>query len=159
MQAKIIGIALVLLTLNPIIAFSLPSRINPPGEKMILFDPRTHAWGAYTPDGSLIRSGLASGGKNWCPDIGRSCRTKSGAYRIFALGDSSCVSARFPIPKGGAPMPYCMYFNGNQALHGSPNVVKGNISHGCVRMRTADAQWLRYNFIDGVGTLVVVKSY
>ena len=137
----------------------LPVNIAPPGEKLILVDPRLHAWGAYSAGGSLVRWGLASAGANWCPDIKKPCRTKTGAYRIFALGDSDCISARFPIPTGGAPMPYCMYFNGNQALHGSPAVVRGNISHGCVRMHVSDAYWLRYDFIDGTGTLVVIRPY
>jgi hypothetical protein len=145
---------------------SLPPFISPPGEKMILVDPRIHAWGAYTADGTLVRSGLASAGKNWCPDIKRPCRTQTGTFRIYYLGDSSCISTRFPIPNGGAPMPYCMYFNGNQALHGSYELGYANLSHGCVRMRVSDAKWLRYQFIDQPndsnnysGTLVVIQPY
>ena len=45
-------------------------------------------------------------------------------------------------------MGYCMYFNQAQALHASPNVVRGNISHGCVRLRYSDAKWLRYHFAE-----------
>jgi lipoprotein-anchoring transpeptidase ErfK/SrfK len=64
------------------------------------------------------------------------------------------------MPHGGAPMPYCMFFNRNQALHGSPDheVVDGNISHGCVRMHVPEAEWLRYNFVH-VGTKVIVRPY
>jgi lipoprotein-anchoring transpeptidase ErfK/SrfK len=53
-----------------------------------------------------------------------------------------------------------MYFSGGEALHGSPDntLVEDNISHGCVRLRIADAEWLRYNFVS-VGTKVVVKPY
>lgn len=145
---------------------SLSNRIQARGEKVIVVDPRSHQWGAYDERGYLVRSGLASAGSNWCSDIKRPCRTHTGMYRIYTAGDSDCISTRFPLPHGGAPMPYCMYFNGNQALHGSPNVVHGNISHGCVRMRTPDARWLRYNFIEGPnfsnhyrGTLVWIKSY
>ena len=145
-----------------------PSAIDPPGEKVIVVSPRYHVWGAYYADGTLARTGLATAGAKWCRDTKAPCRTKTGSYRIYSLGDSDCISTRFPLPHGGAPMPYCMYFNGNQALHGSPSrsVVRGNISHGCVRLRIADAQWLRYHFAEGPGyrngyrgTRVVILPY
>ena len=138
----------------------LPSHINSNGEKVVLVDPNVHAWGAYASNGDLTRAGLASAGANWCPDLGRPCHTHPGTYRVNSLGSPNCVSSMFPIPRGGAPMPYCMYFDRNQALHGSPEgeVVEGNVSHGCVRMHVTDAEWLRYNFVN-VGTKVIVKSY
>lgn len=141
-------------------AARLPQYITSPGEKVIMVSPRMHAWGAYGPDGRLIRGGLASAGSNWCPDLGRACHTHPGTYRIMSLGSPGCKSSIFPIPRGGAPMPYCMYFNHGQALHGSPDpeVVDGNVSHGCVRMHVQDAAWLRYNFAT-VGTKVIINSY
>lgn len=128
-------------------------------EKTVVVDPRVHVWGAYQ-NGELVKSGIASAGSNWCGDLGRPCRTKVGSFRIYSLGSPSCKSHKFPIPRGGAPMPYCMYFSGGQALHGVPDyeVGEGNYSHGCVRMRVGDAEWLRYNFAN-VGTRVVVKPY
>ncbi|HVE43830.1 MAG TPA: L,D-transpeptidase [Gammaproteobacteria bacterium] len=135
----------------------LPTSIEA-GERTVLVDPNRHAWGAYDASGRLVNSGLASAGSDWCPDLNRPCHTQAGSFRVTQLGGAECYSTRFPIPTGGAPMPYCMYFNGNQALHGSPNVVAGNISHGCVRMHTSDAEWLRYNFVN-VGTKVVVMPY
>lgn len=71
------------------------------------------------------------------------CRTKSGSFRIHSLGSSSCVSSKYPVGKGGAPMLYCMLFNGMQGLHGSHEVVKGNISHTCVHLHMDDAGWIR----------------
>ena len=63
-------------------------------------------------------------------------------------------------------MPYCMFFNGGQALHGSSDIQFDNISHGCIRLHVDDAKWLRYQFVEapGVannyrGTKVVIKSY
>ncbi len=138
--------------------FALPSQINPPGEKMVLVDPREHRWGAYDAYGRLVRSGVASAGSDWCKDLGRECHTWTGSFRIRSLGSKSCASPSFPLPKGGAPMPYCMYFNPYQALHGSYEVRDANISHGCVRLHVADAAWLRYNFVN-VGTLVVIEPY
>lgn len=147
----------------------LASSIPAPGEKVIIVDPRSHAWGAYTAEGSLAQSGLATCGGDYCPDLGRPCRTKTGSFRIFSKGNADCISHKFPLrTHGGAPMPYCMFFNGGQALHGDSDreVVYGNISHGCVRMHTGDAAWLSENFVEGPnksngyrGTKVVVQSY
>lgn len=136
----------------------MPSKIEATGEKTIIVNPRVHAWGAYTASGELLRSGTATSGGNYCPDIRRSCHTRSGSFRIYSLGSASCKSHKYPLPRGGAPMPYCMFFNGGQGLHGSYNVVKGNVSHGCVRLHVADAAWLRFNFAN-IGTKVVVKPY
>jgi len=145
---------------------SMPSYITPPGEKVIIVDPRAHAFGAYSANGKLLKSGMATAGNSWCPDIGRSCRTKSGSFRIYSLGGPGCKSSKYPLPRGGAKMPYCMFFNGGQGIHGSYEVVYGNVSHGCVRVHVGNAQWLRYNFVDGPsfsngyrGTRVIVKSY
>src|SRR3990167_10676280 len=43
-----------------------PLQIEPPEEKLVVFDPKLHAWGAYEADGALVRWGPATGGKNWC---------------------------------------------------------------------------------------------
>jgi lipoprotein-anchoring transpeptidase ErfK/SrfK len=147
-----------MLIFTPSIVLAMPAYINPPGERMVLVSPREHAWGAYDSDGRLVKSGLASAGADWCPDVGRPCRTWEGSFRVQKMGGRGCTSPSFPIPRGGAPMPYCMYFNPYQALHGSYDVRHANISHGCVRMRVADAYWLQKNFV-GIGTLVVIQSY
>lgn len=136
----------------------LPQEIEGYGEKVILVNPKVHAWGAYTAEGKLIRAGLASAGAKWCSDINRACRTKVGVFRIFSLGDRDCISTRYPFGKGGAPMPYCMYFNNNQGIHGSNELAEGNISHGCVRVGVNDAKWIRYNFAN-IGTKIVILSY
>jgi lipoprotein-anchoring transpeptidase ErfK/SrfK len=144
--------------LLPFSIFAMPGQIDPPGEKVIIVDPIEHQWGAYTSGGVLIRSGLAAAGADYCPDMGQECHTQTGSFRIRSLGGSNCVSPSFPIPRGGAPMPYCMYFNDLQALHGSYELAHANISHGCVRLRVSDARWLRYNFAQ-IGTFVIIKSY
>lgn len=144
----------------PNYAERLPSHLNTNGQKEVLVDPKLHVWGAYSADGDLLKAGLATAGSSWCPDIGRPCRTKVGIFHINSLGSAGCKSTIYPIPKGGAPMPYCMFFNKNQGLHGAPesHLAEANLSHGCVRMRVNDAEWLRYNFAT-VGTKVVVKPY
>lgn len=144
-------------------------RLDAPGEKVIIVDPRSHRFAAYEADGTLVRSGTATAGSNYCRDLHRPCHTRTGTFRIFSLGDRSCKSHKFPLrTHGGAPMPYCMYFSHGQALHGSPEgeVVNGNISHGCVRLHVWDAEWLRFNFVEGPGpennyrgTKVIIKPY
>lgn len=129
-----------------------------PQERMIVVDPRRHTWKAYSASGKVLRSGMATAGSRWCSDIGRPCRTKSGTFRIHSLGSASCKSSKYPVGRGGAPMPYCMFFNGGQGLHGSYQVVAGNVSHGCVRLHVHDARWIRYNFA-GIGTKVIIKPY
>ena len=144
---------------EPDYASRMPSH-RQPGEKVIVINPNVHAWAAYGADGRLIRAGLATAGNRWCPDIHRACKTKPGTFRVQTLGNAYCRSTIYPLPRGGAPMPYCMFFDKNQGMHGSPasKVVEGNISHGCVRMHISDAEWLRYNFVT-IGTKVIVLPY
>ncbi len=144
----------------------IPQYVASHHEKIIMVDPNAHAWGAYNAQGKLIRWGIATTGANWCRDIQQSCRTSSGSYRVYSLGSASCVSSKFPYPGGGAAMPYCMYFNGGAAIHGSDDVEFANASHGCVRVHVEDAKWLRYQFVEGPsvsnqyrGTKIVIKSY
>lgn len=144
----------------PLAANAMPEHISPPGEKVIIVNPRSHEFGAYSAAGTLLRSGTATAGAGYCPDIHRGCRTKVGTFRIYSLGSSGCRSSKFPVPHGGAPMPYCMFFNGGQGIHGSPagKVVRDNVSHGCVRVHIDDAEWIRFNFAT-YGTKVIIKPY
>jgi len=144
-----------------------PQNISSTGEKTIVFDPNELAWGAYDADGTLLRWGPASGGADYCRDIDDACQTHEGTFRIYSVGSSDCYSKKFPLPDGGAPMPYCMYFVNGQAFHGEPRGLPGfNASHGCVRMYVNDAEWLRYSFVEGPysgnqfrGTKVIVNAY
>jgi len=137
----------------------IPDRITT-NESVVVVDPRVHVWGAYSANGDLEKAGIASAGSDYCRDLGRRCHTRVGTFRVFSLGGPGCISHIFPIPRGGAPMPYCMYFNTGQALHGVPDyeVGEGNFSHGCVRLRVIDAEWLRYNFVH-IGTKVIIQPY
>lgn len=129
-------------------------------EKTVVVNPAAHAWGAYDQQGNLVHGGIVTAGGNYCPDVGRPCRTNVGSFRVYSVGSPDCVSKVYPKPKGGGLMPYCMFFSGGQALHGSLDnaLVEGNVSHGCVRMSIPDAEWLRYNFVN-VGTKVIVQPY
>lgn len=131
---------------------------NYASNKTFVFNPRSLSWKAISSNGKVIRTGRASGGKSYCPDIKRSCRTPTGSYHVIGKRGSSCRSSRYPVGKGGAPMPYCMFFSQYYAIHGSPDVPNRNASHGCIRVPPSDARWLSHNFID-IGTKVVVKPY
>lgn len=144
----------------------LPIELNTQHEKAIYVDPIHHFWGAYGANGRLVRWGIATTGADFCRDDQASCRTRVGTFRIYSLGNEHCVSSKYPSPTGGAPMPYCMYFVNGQAIHGSNDVESSNASHGCVRVHTSDAQWLRYHFVEAPtksnhyeGTRVIIGSY
>ena len=123
-----------------------------------VFSPHTLKWKAINSNGKVVRTGRGSGGRSYCKDIKRSCRTPSGTYSIISKRGANCRSSRYPLGKGGAPMPYCMFFSKHYAIHGSPDVPNYNASHGCVRVKPNDARWLHKNFIH-IGTKVIIKSY
>lgn len=140
-----------------------PQQINE-REKQIIVDQDKLAWGAYDAEGQLVNWGPISSGQDKCSDSARSCRTLTGIFRVFSKEDSRCKSDVYPIGKGGAKMPYCMYFHKGFALHGADDVPGYRASHGCVRMFTSDALWLNQSFVDVgnekneyMGTKVVVR--
>ncbi len=136
-----------------------PATIASPGRKTIIVDPKKLAFGAYDSNGNLVHWGPVSAGKNYCPDLKRRCHTITGTYTIYTKQGAGCKSKKFPIGKGGAPMPYCMFFHGGYALHGSPNVPGYNASHGCVRLVTEDAKWLNTQFVNVGSTKVIIRPY
>jgi hypothetical protein len=128
------------------------------GKKLIVVDPAKYAWGAYDENGQLVKWGPAAGGKDYCPDTGSDCRTKTGEFTVYLEGTKHCKSSKFPLPDGGAPMPYCMFFHGGYAIHASSDVPGYHASHGCVRVYLEDARWLNQEFVQP-GTKVIVHEY
>jgi len=124
-------------------------QINASGRKLILVSLEQLAWGAYDEQGVLQNWGPVSGARGYCPDIGQGCHTPHGYFTIYEKEGPGCVSSKFPVGEGGAPMPYCMFFHGGFALHGSYEVPGYNASHGCVRMYPDDAKWLNQEFTEG----------
>lgn len=158
----LLGVTICGLSLITIISHASPSTIQQPMivayRDTFVFNPRTHSWAAINQQGKVIRSGRASGGRNYCPDIHRSCRTPTGSYTIVSKGGPDCRSSRYPVGRGGAEMPYCMFFSHYYAVHGSYEVPHYNASHGCIRVIPSDARWLNHNFMK-IGTRVIVKPY
>ncbi len=137
-------------------------RYDNDGEEVIIIDQNDLAWGAYGENGHLQSWGPVSPGKNYCSDVGRGCRTIVGEFEMYRKSGSGCVSGKFPLGKGGAPMPYCMFFHRGFAMHGSYDVPGYRASHGCVRLFKEDAKWLNKHFIDvrkrgESGTKVIIQ--
>jgi hypothetical protein len=130
---------------------------NSNGNKLILVSLDKLAFGAYDENGDLEYWGPISGGKGYCPDLGRGCHTTPGHFRIYLKEGAGCVSSKFPIGRGGAPMPYCMFFHGGFALHGSYDVPGYNASHGCVRLFVKDAKWLNQEFVGDEEVDVIIQ--
>lgn len=140
-------------------SMSFPAKREATGRKVFIFDPKATAWAAYDKDGNRVKTGRASGGKGFCEDIGRSCHTVTGVYRVYSKKGADCTSSKYPIETGGgARMPYCMHFHGGYSIHAAYDVPNYNASHGCIRVLPSAAQWLNENFVD-IGTTVVVKPY
>jgi hypothetical protein len=138
--------------------FSYPSQGPTHAKGTFIFDPKQLSWAVYSPQGKLVKTGPASGGSNYCGDLHRRCHTPVGSFTVYAKGTAACKSSKFPLEHPGAPMPYCMYFRGGYAIHGSYEVRPYNASHGCIRLYPQDAHWLSQNAIHP-GTKVVVRPY
>lgn len=137
-----------------------PLQIDPQGVKLLIWDPALLAYGAYDVKGSLIRWGPGAGGKDFCADLGRSCRTRPGEFRIQRIENARFRSSRYPKGCSGtkcASMPFAMFFEDNYAFHAG-NVPGANASHGCVRLFYSDAEWLSTNFVQ-IGINVLIMSY
>lgn len=125
-----------------------PRSVPSTGKQFLMVKLSLMAFGAYNAQGHLVFWGPVSGGKGWCPDLGRSCHTATGSFTVLRKGGANCVSTKFPIATGGgAPMPYCVYYFKGFALHGS-TLPGYHASHGCVRLFREDAQWLNEQFLD-----------
>ena len=140
-------------------------QINTYGKKIILVDLSKLAWAAYDENGIMQFWGPASGGRDYCPDMGGPCHTIQGVFSIFQKKDEHCYSKAFPVDRGGgAPMPYCMYFYSGFAIHGSSEIPGYNDSHGCVRIYKDDAKWLNEHFVETPkgefddGTEVIIRT-
>lgn len=121
----------------------------PVAEKILVIDLARMQWQAFDEHHQLLKEGRAVGGRAWCPDTKAPCRTPVGLFRVQRTGGAGCVSHTFPMPHGGAPMPYCMFFRGGYAIHGWRSTLpQRHASHGCVRVTVEDARWLNQHFLD-----------
>ena len=140
----------------------IPTDIFPQHQKannrnVFVFDPNRHVWAVYNKSGDLVGTGRGSGGRDFCKDINKECRTVVGKFTVFRREGNACTSNTFPIDEGGgAPMPHCMFFHEGYAIHGSNNVPDDNVSHGCIRVAKEAARWMNNNYIKEGATVVVL---
>lgn len=139
-------------------SYDFPDSRPATGKPVFIYDPAQLSWAVYNGSGELLRTGPGSSGSDYCRDLGRSCHTPSGTFHIYSKAGPEYRSKIFPLPHGGAPMPYAMFFHGGYAVHGSYSVPSFNASHGCVRVTPSDAAWLNQNVLT-YGSTVIVKPY
>lgn len=161
---KIIAVPRHLEDINILNYSPFPKKIKSGEGKQVIVDQNKLAWGAYGADGELVNWGPIASGSSKCSDSNHSCATLTGVFRVFSKEDSRCKSDVYPIGKGGAKMPYCMYFHKGFAMHGSDDMPGYRASHGCVRLFVRDAKWLNETFVDVTnesknqpGTKIVVR--
>ena len=130
------------------------SRYATNGQRMMVVNLSKQAFVVYDERGDYVHWGPISAGKGWCHDVG-SCNTITGKFKIYRKQGAGCKSSKYPLPNGGAPMPYCMHFKGGFAIHGS-TLPGYHASHGCIRLFNDDAKWLNQHFMK-MGTPVVVQ--
>jgi len=136
-----------------------PKEIKATGTKEFIFDPKASVWAAYDANGVLVMTGSGSGGKDFCEDVGKPCRTVTGSFHVYNKRGLECKSGEYPVEtEGGAKMPYCMYFYRGFTIHAAYEVPEYNSSHGCIRVLPSAAKWLNEQFIT-IGTHVTVLSY
>lgn len=133
---------------------------KPKTRKLMVYDPKLLAWAAYEND-ALVNWGPGAGGKSYCSDVGRSCRTKTGVTRIYNKRGRWARSSKYPIDCEGrscAAVPYYMGFFRAYGFHASWNVPGRHASHGCIRLFFDDAKWLHEEFAE-IGTKAIIRRY
>lgn len=137
-----------------------PMQIKPRGERIFVFDPRASAWAAYDEEGHRVLTGAGSAGVDRCEENpNQSCRTVTGTFKVYNKRGLDCRSGEYPVDtKGGAKMPYCMYFSQGFTIHAAYDVPEHPSSHGCIRIFPSAAKWLNENFMQ-IGTKVIVLAY
>ncbi len=161
---KVIAVPQHLATVTLFDISPFPLKIEPSSDKQIIVDQEKLAWVAYDEQGQLVKWGPISSGSDKCSDSNNSCHTLTGIFRVFSKENERCISNAFPAGKGGASMPYCMFFHKGFALHGSDDIPGYRASHGCVRIFIEDAKWLNHSFVQAAdkknnfsGTVIIVR--
>lgn len=137
-----------------------PDHIENTGQRTIVVSIKKQAFGAYNKHGYLVHWGPISSAKGICRDVpGGKCETITGTFKMIRKDGPRCYSKKFPVGRGGSPMPYCMFFYRGFAMHGS-TLPGYAASHGCVRLFFEDAEWLNKGFIrtGAHGTRVIVTK-
>lgn len=133
----------------------------------LVFSPRDLAWGLYV-DGNLKMWGAAAGGREYCENLGRTCRTPVGTFKVIATYGATGSLAR---PIGCAqcePIPFFTLFHLSDEIERAqvgvgvhPGDINGeHLSHGCVRTSYQSARYI-HEFYENLppGSSVTVLQY
>lgn len=132
-----------------------PSTIKGRGIPVIKLSHSLHRYVIYGRNGNVVTCGNFSGGKGWCEDLGRACRTPRGTFRVYRKGAPYYRSSRFPVGKGGAPMYFPHFFHGGYAIHHSgQSDWSSHESHGCARI--SNAEWVYRTNALPIGSIVII---
>ena len=126
-----------------------PDKISSSSTKKIVINVNKQAYAAYDKSGDLVRWGPVNTGR----EDGEH-NTPRGRFKIYRKQGANCKSSSYPVPNGGAPMPYCMHFYKGYAMH-EYQMPGFAISHGCIRLNMTDAKWL--NNFSPIGTQVEIR--
>lgn len=135
-------------------------------DKLIIVDLRNFKWMAYEDD-TLVKDGIAAGGRRWCPDTKRPCKTPHGEFLVLKKYGKYYRSPLYPLNCGGeskikcAPMPYSVKFkHSGESIHGSSDHWENpkHISHGCVHVSKENAKWIN-EFTEVNKTKIVILRY
>jgi lipoprotein-anchoring transpeptidase ErfK/SrfK len=144
-------------TATPVPTFVSPNNSQPTGrpfgvgsdERWVDVNLTTQALTAFEGDTAVL-STLISSGLPAYPTV-------TGQFRVYLRYESQTMDGtRLGFDYYLTGVPYVMYFYQDYALHGTywHNNFGYPMSHGCVNMKTSDAQWL-YEFTT-IGTVVNV---
>lgn len=132
----------------PTLALLLTLHFSP----IVVVDLHNFKWTALDYQGEVIRTGPASGGRRYCPDIERKCKTPAGLFFPLTKRGRYYRSPLYPLGCGKpgekpcAPMPfYVKLIHSGEGFHGSPGdnwSAPIHRSHGCCHLTTEDAEWI-----------------
>lgn len=147
-----------------ILTFSFPCI----AEKYVEVDLKNFKFKAYE-NGKVVREGLASGGRRWCPDIKRGCKTPQGQFVVLSKKGRFYRSPVYPlgcnnksknIKEKCAAMAFAVKFHYSGAAFHSSNDNWNKLhhqSHSCIHLQMHNAKWL--NEWINIGDKVIILKY
>jgi hypothetical protein len=121
-----------------IVTHHSPGPSIPAGAKWVLVDLSQQTLTAYEGE-TAVYATLISGGKNH-----KDSQTHAGLYQVEHKMAYSDMHGEPDDPYDVDRVPYTLYFNKDEALHGTywHNRFGSPASHGCINLALADARWL-----------------
>jgi len=121
-----------------IVTHHSPPQAVPAGAKWVLIDLSQQTLTAYEGE-TAVYATLISGGKDH-----KDSQTHAGLYQVEHKMTYSDMHGEPDDPYDVDRVPYTLYFNKDEALHGAywHNRFGSPASHGCINLALADARWL-----------------